>query len=280
MALHPSRLLLDLHCPLAEPGAVTEGGECRSVPCGVVASFTVTCRRGSGPGGCVLAGSVCPSAGAGVPAAGPGCSVPAETGGPGGSVAEPPRAAGPVPSLPSPGPLGLCCGPESSAVPAGVPGNGGGPASVHSCPTAPGVGGCPVPAPGCGRSAGRGEGRALSGSDPRQPPRGPGPSEPQPPRLALGATESAGGAAVPVPAPVRQRSPAAVPRGAQGSAALRAEPVPMPRAGQSRAQHSTSTGREGKEQRAPVPGIAHPAPAPGTRSYRRGETPPSPSAFC
>lgn len=69
--------------------------------------------------------------------------------------------------------------------------------------------------------------------------------------------------------PVWQRFPVAVPRWAQGSAALRVEPVPLPRAGQSRAQHSTSTGREGREQHAPTRGIEHPAPAPGTdpRSY-------------
>lgn len=244
MALHPSRVLLGLHCPRAEPGTVTDGGECESVPCTAVAPSDVPCPTGSVPGGCAAAGSVLASPGAEARAvvpprvAGDGCSppaaraaVPADTEGRRGRAVVPPRPAGPGPSQPCPGALGLSCGPESSAVPGGVPGEGSSSASVHGCPAASGVGACPVPAPRCGRSAGRGADTEPLGHSARCP-RGLGRGGP--------------GAAV----PVRQRSPAEGPRDAQGSAALRVGPVPLPRAGQSRAQHSTSTRREGKERRA------------------------------
>lgn len=284
VGLQPSRVLGDPHCPLAEPGTVTEDGECEGVLCGVVAPSAVTFPTGSVLGVYLVVGAVSGSTGAGAPTlvtpglAGDGCllpaaacsAVPAESGGPGCSVAAPSCTVGPIPSLPAQGPPGLPWGLGDSSVPAGVPGKGSSSASVCSCPAASGVGTRPVPAPRSGSTGrGRSEG-TLSRAGPQPAPHSyqlstPGPSA-APTHVAVTqchrrrVTSGTG----PAPAvPVWQRSPVAVPGWAQGTAVPSVEPVPLPRPGQSRAQHSTITGERGA-----CAGVGHHAPALGTMHQR------------
>lgn len=298
MGVHPGRVLGDPRCPRADPGTVMEDGEYEGILCGVVAPSAVTFPTGSVPGGYLVVGAVSGSMGAGGPTlvtprlAGDGgslpaaaCSaVPAESGAPGCSMAAPSCTVGPVPSLPAQGPAGLPWGLGASAVLTGVPGKGSSSASVCCCPVVSGIGARPVPAPRSG-SMGRGRsGGMLSRADTQPAPHShrlgtPGPS------VALVHVagmwchrQRAMSGTVPAPAvPVWQRSPTAVPGWAQGMAVPSVESVPLPRPGQSRAQHSTITGETAAHIQASCPSVGHQHRAPttpGSCQHRQGGSAP------
>lgn len=227
------------HCPLELLGTIMWDDECDRVLCGVGELSAFSFPMGSVLGAVLMAGAVLSSMVtavstlAGLPPGGVGdvpslpaaaSVVPAEGEGCA-AVLTPSRTAGTVPASP-----GLLLVPEGSAVPGGVPGKGNSSASV-----------CSHPAPCCG-SAGRGRGM-LSGAGALR-------------HSTNTRAHPAGKKPIRGTVPVRQPSPG----WAQGTAVPRVEPIPLPRAGQSRAQHPTRTAEGTDRASAPSTGLSASSP--------------------